>query len=98
MACAAAAGSARSLLVGHERADGHASTTTAAAPAHAVSPSVQQSQLPVEHNELSERGENRYFGADSGHAFSHKTDRLRVFPTLFRNQPNWNSHPRRVSC
>ena len=38
--------------------------------APAVSPSVQQSQLPVEHNELSERDENRYFGAHSGHGFA----------------------------
>jgi hypothetical protein len=48
-------------------------STTAAAPARAVSPSVQQSQLPVEHHELSERDENRHFGADSGHSLSHKT-------------------------
>jgi hypothetical protein len=54
-----------------------------AAPARAVRRSVQQSQLPVEHHELSERDENQHCGADSGHAFGHKSSGLRIFPTLF---------------
>ena len=31
-----------------------------------------------------ERDENRHFGADSGHGFSRKMGRLRLFATLFR--------------
>ena len=35
---------------------------------------------------------------DSGHRFSHKSSSLRLFPALLENQPDWNSHPRRVAC
>ena len=51
--------------------------------ARAVRRSVQQSQLPVQHHELSQRDENQHCAADSGHGFSHKSGGLRLFPTLF---------------
>jgi hypothetical protein len=43
--------------------------------------SVQLPQLPVEHNELSERDDNRHCGADSAHALPYESGGLHLFPT-----------------